>query len=117
MAALLAHGGPMSTPARGIAKVHPDSGSGRATGEGGSSSDEAEAGAGAHDGDADAADVEGGKGFSSTYIGVSWHRASGRWHGQIRHCGKRISLGYFHTEVEAARAYDKVRGERSSLCE
>ena len=48
------------------------------------------------------------KAFSSSYIGVSWHRASGRWHGQIRHMGKRLSLGYFHTEVEAARAYDKV---------
>ncbi len=55
-----------------------------------------------------ALDLDNSKGFSSSYIGVSWHRASGRWHGQMRHNGKRISLGYFHTEVDAARAYDKV---------
>ena len=49
-----------------------------------------------------------GRSFSSTYYGVSWHKSSGRWAVQIRHDGKRIHVGYFMKEEEAARAYDRV---------
>jgi hypothetical protein len=53
--------------------------------------------------------------FTSAYHGVSWHRSSQRWAVQIRHGGKRIHVGYFESEREAALAYDDValrlRGE------
>lgn len=46
--------------------------------------------------------------FSSSYFGVSWHKSSQRWAVQIRHDGKRIHVGYYTHEVDAAKAYDKV---------
>lgn len=39
---------------------------------------------------------------------VSWHKSSQRWAVQIRHDGKRIHVGYFADELEAAIAYDRV---------
>jgi hypothetical protein len=41
---------------------------------------------------------------SSKYRGVSWHKQHKLWIGYI----KDIHLGYFKTEEEAARAYNKV---------
>jgi hypothetical protein len=47
--------------------------------------------------------------YSSSFHGVSMHKSSQRWHAQVRYHGKRISLGYYDDELEAAQAYDKVR--------
>jgi len=47
--------------------------------------------------------------FTSTFHGVSWHKRSQRWAVQIRNNGKRIHVGYFNDEVQAALAYDRVR--------
>lgn len=46
--------------------------------------------------------------FSSSFHGVSMHKASQRWHAQVRFQGKRISLGYYDDETVAATAYDNV---------
>lgn len=48
--------------------------------------------------------------YSSSFHGVSMHKSSQRWHAQVRYHGKRISLGYYDDELEAAQAYDKVCG-------
>jgi len=40
------------------------------------------------------------------YKGV--HLSRGKWRARIRVKGKRISLGHFEREIEAARAYDKA---------
>lgn len=46
---------------------------------------------------------------SSKYKGVCWHTRDKKWYARIR-CGndKRISLGYFSSETEAALAYDRA---------
>jgi hypothetical protein len=43
---------------------------------------------------------------SSKYKGVSLNNRSGKWTAHINHGGKRINLGTFETEIEAANAYD-----------
>lgn len=43
---------------------------------------------------------------SSQYKGVCWAKHAHRWVGKIFHDGKRIHLGYFDSEVDAARAYN-----------
>jgi hypothetical protein len=45
-------------------------------------------------------------GGTSSYKGVSFHKASGRWVAQIGMNGKRKHLGLFGTECEAALVYD-----------
>lgn len=45
-------------------------------------------------------------GTVSRYKGVCWASREQRWRDTIRVQGKRISLGYFDAEAEAARAYD-----------
>jgi hypothetical protein len=52
-----------------------------------------------------------GKPKSSRYKGVSWFKPGPgkgrqRWKAQIRIKGRTVSLGYFHDEEAAARAYD-----------
>lgn len=42
------------------------------------------------------------------FKGVSWHRASRRWRAYLRDDGRQISLGYYGTPEEAARAYDRA---------
>lgn len=43
---------------------------------------------------------------TSQYKGVYWYRWSTRWKAQITANGRRLSLGYFRSEEDAARAYD-----------
>lgn len=43
----------------------------------------------------------------SQYKGVTRH-VTGRWHAYISKDGRRISLGYYDDEVDAALAYDKA---------
>jgi hypothetical protein len=43
---------------------------------------------------------------SSTYKGVSWNKLANKWVAGIRLNNRRIHLGYFSDEREAARAYD-----------
>lgn len=43
---------------------------------------------------------------SSKYKGVSWFKPQKIWKAQIKLDGQSTFLGYFKTEIEAARAYD-----------
>lgn len=45
-------------------------------------------------------------GNSSGYKGAGWHKRIKKWQSRIRVDGKLISLGYFHSKQDAARAYD-----------
>jgi len=47
-------------------------------------------------------------GASSQYKGVSWSKQSQKWHAQIRVGDKRIHIGLYDNEEEAASAYDSV---------
>jgi hypothetical protein len=47
----------------------------------------------------------------SRYKGVWWHKRDHRWMAHIRHQGKRIHLGRFVDEIDAALAYDKASRE------
>jgi hypothetical protein len=45
---------------------------------------------------------------SSRYLGVTLDRRCGRWEAQIVYQRKRIRLGRFDNEIDAARAYDEA---------
>jgi len=45
---------------------------------------------------------------SSKYIGVSWDKRNRLWSAYIGHLYKKIFLGYFKNEIDAARAYDRA---------
>jgi len=47
-------------------------------------------------------------GLSSRYKGVHWHKAMDRWQAKINVDGRGKHLGYFHDEMEAARAYEEA---------
>ncbi|MHC4216612.1 MAG: HNH endonuclease [Planctomycetota bacterium] len=51
------------------------------------------------------------RGGSSKYKGVCWHKASKQFAVQISFEGKRLWLGYFKDETDAAKAYDKKARE------
>jgi hypothetical protein len=43
---------------------------------------------------------------TSQYRGVIWHKSNSKWEARIYEAGKQRFLGYFASEVDAARAYD-----------
>lgn len=43
---------------------------------------------------------------SSSFKGVSFHKLSGKWRAYIMINGKETHLGYFTSEIEAAKAYN-----------
>lgn len=45
---------------------------------------------------------------SSKYKGVSWNQLGRNWRAQITNRSKNIHIGCFPSEIEAAKAYDKV---------
>lgn len=51
------------------------------------------------------------RGCSSQYKGVAWNRGNGKWMAYIRVLGKRIHLGYFEEEEDAAKVYDAAAVE------
>jgi hypothetical protein len=46
------------------------------------------------------------KNTSSQYIGVWFDKKRNKWTAQIRYNGRKIWLGYFDSEIDAAKAYD-----------
>ncbi|KAK3287254.1 hypothetical protein CYMTET_5231 [Cymbomonas tetramitiformis] len=47
----------------------------------------------------------------SSYLGVSWHKASRKWNAKIGINGSNKHLGYFDEEKRAAEAYDRASRE------
>lgn len=44
---------------------------------------------------------------TSKYVGVSWFKRDSKWRAYLKQNGKQFHLGYFASEIEAAKAYDK----------
>ena len=46
-----------------------------------------------------------------THTGVSWNKRQGKWGAGIKYKGKKVHLGSFASEGDAARAFDTAAGE------
>lgn len=46
---------------------------------------------------------------TSKYTGVSWYKNTGKWRAGIMLKGESIHLGYFSSELDAYKAYKKVK--------
>jgi len=46
--------------------------------------------------------------MSSQYVGVYWNKRDEKWQAQIKINGKKKSLGYFSTELQAYEAYSQA---------
>lgn len=46
--------------------------------------------------------------YTSKYKGVNWNKHSKKWTARIKTDKKRIFIGYFTNEIEAAKAYDQA---------
>ena len=55
----------------------------------------------------------------SKYKGVNWHLTCKKWIVYIYHNNKRITIGYYDDEIEAAKRYDeeaiKLKGDKAKL--
>jgi hypothetical protein len=54
------------------------------------------------------------RGCSSKYTGVCWHKINEKWESKITINKKRKFLGYFFSEIEASKAYQKALKEINS---
>jgi|TARA_R110001592_G_scaffold154526_2_gene383560 hypothetical protein len=45
------------------------------------------------------------KGYSSEYVGVTWHKVAKKWVSHLQFNGKKEYLGLFTDELDAAKAY------------
>jgi hypothetical protein len=43
------------------------------------------------------------------YVGVHWDKTRGKFKVQFKHKKKRYNVGYFDSEIEAVKAYDKAK--------
>jgi len=48
---------------------------------------------------------------TSKHKGVSWYQRHQKWQAQIRHKGRSVYLGYYHSEEEAHAAYCRAAAE------
>lgn len=48
---------------------------------------------------------------SSGIKGVSWNKASKKWHATIKHDGQKINLGFFEHKLDAGHAYNEKAKE------
>ena len=51
------------------------------------------------------------RGGTSRYKGLCWHKRDRKWMAYIKPKGKRMYLGYFTDEIDAAKAYDAAARE------
>ena len=49
-----------------------------------------------------------GWGGKSNFKGVTWSKEKKKWISKIRITCRRLHLGYFHTELDAAKAYNEA---------
>lgn len=52
------------------------------------------------------------KNKSSKYRGVTWSISNNQWMAQLKNKGHNIYLGYFSSEIDAARAYNRAALEK-----